>query len=73
MQEDYLVILEESKTSLNEVSEYALSTVKENILPLQTHKQCINSLFSASAFSVLASSLDPETVHLVVVGTSALS
>lgn len=38
MQEDYLVILEESKTSLNEVSEYALSTVKENILPLQTQE-----------------------------------
>jgi len=38
MGEDYLVILEESKTSLNEVSEYALSTVKENILPLQTQE-----------------------------------
>jgi dynein heavy chain len=36
MQEDFLVVLEESKTSLNEVSEYALSSVKENILPLQT-------------------------------------
>lgn len=34
MQEDFLVVLEESKTSLTEVSEYALSTVKENILPL---------------------------------------
>lgn len=38
MQEDFLVVLEESKTSLTEVSEYALSTVKENILPLQTQE-----------------------------------
>lgn len=38
MQEDFLVVLEESKTSLNEVSEYALSTVKEQILPLQTQE-----------------------------------
>lgn len=38
MHEDFLVVLEESKTSLNEVSEYALSTVKENILPLQTQE-----------------------------------
>jgi len=38
MEEDYLVKLENSKTALEDVSERALGTVREAILPLQTQE-----------------------------------